>query len=70
MSPTGFRWFVCAVIAALVVIMLVVVRGNAAWPARQPAASAGERHGAATLAGPGLVTVAARPPGAPRGAAG
>ena len=30
MSPAGFRWFVCLVVVALVVVMLAVVRGNAA----------------------------------------
>jgi hypothetical protein len=33
MSPTGFRWFLAAVIAVLVAIMLVAVRANAARPA-------------------------------------
>jgi hypothetical protein len=59
MSPTGFRWFVCTIVAVLVVIMLVVVRGNAAWPARAPGAGAGERHGALSGARPSAVMTAA-----------
>lgn len=41
MSPTGFRWFVCGVVAALVVIMLIVLRTNAAWDGRTPAPDGG-----------------------------
>jgi hypothetical protein len=43
MSPTGFRWFVSAVVAALVVIMLIIVRGNAAWIGRVPSPKADDR---------------------------
>jgi len=63
MSPTGFRWFVCAVVAALVVVMLVVVRSNA-WPARAPTIDAGEQRGASSLAHPASAMAAALPAGA------
>jgi hypothetical protein len=46
MSPAGFRWFVCAVVAVLVAVMLVVVRANAAWPAFGPDVAAGTHHSA------------------------
>jgi hypothetical protein len=46
MSPAGFRWFVCAVVAVLVVVMLVVLRGNGAWPIKAPELSRGEQHSA------------------------
>jgi hypothetical protein len=46
MSSAGFRWFVCGVVAALVVIMLVVVRSNATWHGHTPQpTSAEDQHG-------------------------
>lgn len=46
MSPAGFRWFVCAVVAVLVAVMLVVVRANAAWPLLEPDIAPGAHHSA------------------------
>jgi hypothetical protein len=46
MSSTGFRWFLAAVIAVLVAIMLGTIRANAAWPAHVPEIATGMTHNA------------------------
>lgn len=64
MSPTGFRWFLCAVVAVLVAVMLVVVRANAAWPAFVPDITAGT-HSASSGEEADGAPLSARPGGAP-----
>jgi hypothetical protein len=70
MSSTGFRWFVCAVVAVLVAIMLVAVRANAAWPAFMPDIAAGTNHGASSGDETAGLPVSAAPDGAAGAAVG
>lgn len=70
MSPTGFRWFLCAVVAVLVAIMLGVVRANAAWPAFMPDITAGTSHSASSGEEADGAPLSAWPGGAKRPAIG
>jgi len=64
MSSSGFRWFICGVVAALVVIMLIVVRSNAEWDGRTPP-EADKRHGRLGTPAPSVAALAPIAP-APR----